>query len=215
MALSGLADVEIGLEDLGDPMPALLEVGPAGVVDGQVGRLEDLADPAGDLLQVQPGQGTGIGRDRASRPPARRPRSRTGRRRSRAGRPAPCRSAGAGTRAGGCGGWSRGELGGLVALARPEVVEVRPDAVGQRPEDLVHAERVAVGIRPGAAGSGAGPGSGALRQWLSTIFWMPRIRSSTEISTPGPARAAGAPVHPPLGARAGGAGPARTGTTCR
>ena len=57
-------DVEIGLEDLGDPVPALLEVGPAGVVDGQVLGLQHLADPAGDLLQVQPGQGAGVGRHR-------------------------------------------------------------------------------------------------------------------------------------------------------
>jgi len=62
---SGLTDVEIGFENLGDPMPAFFEVRPAGVVDGQVLRFQNLADPAGDLFQVQPGEGAGIGWNRA------------------------------------------------------------------------------------------------------------------------------------------------------
>ena len=61
---SRLAGVEMGLEDLGDPVAAFLEVGPAGVVDAQVARLQHLADAAGDLLEVQSRQGPGIGRDR-------------------------------------------------------------------------------------------------------------------------------------------------------
>ena len=70
---SRLAHVEIGFENLGDPMPAFLEMGPAGVVDGQVLRFQDLADPAGDLLQVQPGEGAGVGRHRAVSASAGRP----------------------------------------------------------------------------------------------------------------------------------------------
>ena len=70
-------------------------------------RLQHLADPAGDLLQVQPGQGPGVGGHRAVRRLGGRRRSRTSRRRLAACCPGPCCSAGAGTRAGGCGGWSR------------------------------------------------------------------------------------------------------------
>src|SRR5262245_26029100 len=62
---SRLAGVEMGLEDLGDPVAALLEVGPAGVVDAQVARFQHLADAAGDLLEMESRQRPSIGRDRS------------------------------------------------------------------------------------------------------------------------------------------------------
>ena len=62
-AESGLVRLDARVEDLADPVAALLEVGR--VVSSIVGVLlvEDLADPLADLLQVQPGQAPGVGRE--------------------------------------------------------------------------------------------------------------------------------------------------------
>ena len=74
---SRLTDVEIGFENLGDPMPAFFEMSPAGVVDGQVLRLQDLGDPAGDFLQGASRARRGRRRAPSYFHPARRRRSRT------------------------------------------------------------------------------------------------------------------------------------------
>src|SRR5271166_3237546 len=50
---SRLAGIEVGLENLGDPMAALFQVGPAGVVNCRVAGLEHARDPARDLHKVQ------------------------------------------------------------------------------------------------------------------------------------------------------------------
>ncbi len=84
--------------------------------------------------------------------------------------------------------------GELFVLAAGQVVEVRPDPVGQGAEDLVDPQRVGLRVRlqllvlePGQRLE--------FKAWLRTIFWIPRMRSSTEISMPGPAKLLLAPVY--------------------
>ena len=56
---SGLVRLEVGVEDLADPVPALFEVGAGGVVDGQVLLVEDLADPRRRSPSGASGRGSG------------------------------------------------------------------------------------------------------------------------------------------------------------
>ena len=213
---SRLADVEIGLEDLGDPVPALFEMGPARVVDRRgwssrgpcrSGRRSP-SGAAGPAHGRRPGRRVSPPRDEddvgeqvaggvraAAEDHAAQPAevlalevAADG----RAGRPSrPCRP-----------------------CAAAEVIEVRPDAVGQRPEDLVHPERVGAGVGlellvlepgQGLARSGSGPGrSSGCRGSARAPRYRRRRRRSRRCPSASTARCP-----------AGGARPARTGTPCR
>ena len=98
----------------------------------------------------------------------------------------PCRSACGGIRAEDCGESSRARTWpalSSVALGRWSRSDQIP-SVSERNTSSMRSGS-APG-RPGAAGFRGVPGSQLLRHWPSTIFWIPRMRSSTEISTPGP-----------------------------
>ena len=184
---SRLAGVEVGLEHLGDPMAALFQVGPAGVVDRRCCR-----------SRARGRSGRRSPSSAAAPAPGRRPADRrfrpAGIRRSRKDRrtsPALLPSTMLLSRV----RYSRSRFRLMVdseALARlvrrrlGQAIEVRPDAVGQRPEHFFH---LAAGSSPGqteAAGSRAGkawPGSGSGPARSSG--WRGSARS-TEMSTPDP-----------------------------
>src|SRR4051812_47892438 len=63
---SGLPGLEAGVEDLGDPLTGLLQVGAGGVVQGEVVRVEGRARAVGDLLEVESGQAAGVGGEGAA-----------------------------------------------------------------------------------------------------------------------------------------------------
>ncbi len=110
-------------------------------------------------------------------------RRRSGHRRSRTRCRGPCRTGGGDTRAGGCGGWA------TARAWRPSRRAGRPDRSRSDQTPSLRA-RKSSSMRSGSPLGSAWScwfwsrarvcGS---RQWLSTIFWMPRIRSSTEMST--------------------------------
>ena len=86
-----------------------------------------------------------------------------------------------------------GELAGLIVGGGRQVIEVGPDPVGQRPEDLIHPEWVGarLGLELLVLEPCQGPTSSNSAQARSS--GLPRIRSSTEISTPDAVEAVGCP----------------------
>ncbi len=59
---SRFAGVEVGLEDLGDPMATFFQMRAGGVVDGRVAALEHARHAAGDFLEVKACERPGVGR---------------------------------------------------------------------------------------------------------------------------------------------------------
>ena len=128
----------------------------------------------------------------------------------------PCRSAGGDTRAGGCGGWSTGRALAALSSLRGRRGDRGPtrrrrSATGRPPPCGAGRRRGP----PGAAGSGAGPGSGRAEAVAQDDLLDAEDPLEHRDVDARPAVSRRSPSASTARCPAGGARPARTGTTCR
>ena len=108
----------------------------------------------------------------------------------------------------------RANFGGLVVGGARQVIEVRPDPVGQRPEDLVHPQRVGAGIGLELLVFEAGQRRAAQAVAQHDLLDSEDPLEHRDIDA-GPEEAVRCPSASSARFPAGGARPVRTGTTCR
>ena len=204
--------VEGRVQDLVDLVVTLLQVGAGRVVHLDVLPVQDLADPPVDLLEVEPGQASGIGRDgwRSRRRTCTRANRRTVRSVADDHRAEPPQVLALEVAA----DRREGDRGRLVLRVRRGLGQLRPDAVGQGPEDLGHPQRLArlVGLELLVLEPRQRVGG----QALAEHDLLDREDALVDrVIDPAPEDSDRSPSDTSARRRACGAGRARTGTPCR